>query len=98
MLPGAVGNGGFCPGLLLLGGGRLDIDVELVGGSGECVVLVREGEKSWSVGFDLLTGDVDGLCGDLEVRMNRNVEGESPMMVLLRRRIAEAREKLRRGC
>ena len=74
----------------------MDIAVDLVGVSGECVVEVVDGGRSWSSGFDLLAGDVDDLAGDLEVRMNQNLEGESPLMVLLRRRIAEARAKFRR--
>jgi len=74
----------------------MDIVVELVAKSGECIVQVLDGEKSWSAGFDLLSGNVDDLVLDLEGRMNREMEGESPMMSLLQLRVAQARLKLRR--
>jgi len=74
----------------------VDIVVELVAKSGECIVQVLDGERTWSTGFDLLSGNVDDLVLDLEGRMNQEVEGESPMMSLLQLRVAQARSKLRR--
>lgn len=74
----------------------MDIVVELVAKSGECIVQVLDGERTWSTGFDLLSGNVDDLVLDLEGRMNQEVEGESPMMSLLQLRVAQARSKLRR--
>lgn len=74
----------------------MDVVVDLVGKSGECVVEVVDGDRSWSSGFDLLAGDVDDLAADLERRMSQEVGGESPLAVLIRRRIAGARAKLRR--
>lgn len=73
----------------------MDIVVELVAKSGECIVQVLDGERTWSTGFDLLSGNVDDLVLDLEGRMNQEVEGESPMMALLQLRVAQARLKLR---
>lgn len=74
----------------------VEVEVELVDGTGDSVVEVTDGEKCWSQTFDVLSGDEDRLVQDLEARMNRQVEGESPLAVLIRRRVAQARAKIRR--
>lgn len=76
---------------------ELVVEVEVVAGSSLAVVLVKHGDKSWSREFDLLSGDVDDLAEDLEDRMSRELQGESSMAFLLRRRILEAKVKIGGG-
>lgn len=71
----------------------IGVTVDVVAGS-RAIVLVTHDDKSWSREFDLLAGDVDGLAADLEDRMNRDLEGEPVLAMLLRRRILEARMKV----